>query len=561
MLRRAVRLLPSFLVPLAAAWAVPAASAQTWQSGQSSPAAAAPAEQETVLPEASAALRITLAKLDAVDWSGWQSLDQLLTDIHERTGVPALAAAIVQNGRIVAHATIGVRAFGSPEPVGADDCFHLGSVTKSLTATLLGKLVEQRVLRWNTTVGEALPDVEMRDEYRSVTLEQLLHHRGGLPAYTDGPPPGAPDLPPMAGTPRERRAAFVAHVLSFPPVGTPAVSAQYSNVGYALAGHMAEQVTGQSWEQLMQEQIFDSIGMDSAGFGFPSEPMGHVGDGPEFRPVPLDAYPPMARIAPAGNIHCSVADLARYAKLHLDGLGEKDGALRWETIKRLHAVGPEDSEMRYACGWFVTNGATADPIHSHGGTVGASFAEVKLYPARRAGVVFLTSVGQGLGETIANKVARALLDRYRDNPSSQTQLLVERVSTAEDDDAFWHIIEAMSQAINNEDREAYSALFAASHPKDDRDSVFDFMTNSVVPKRGGIRCFHAASRLTGLPNSKRAMRAVTFHLENGFPGYFGISLDEAGKVAEFSLFVKGDICRNGADRECADVVRQLGEGK
>ena len=53
-------------------------------------------------------------------------------------------------------------------------------------------------------------------------------------------------------------------------------------------------------------------------------------------------------------------------------------------------------------------------------------------------------------------------------------------------------------------------------------------------------------------------RAVTFHLENGYPGYYGISLNDEGQIMEFSLFIKGDMCPNGTDRRCARNVKTLG---
>ena len=124
-------------------------------------------------------------------------------------------------------------------PVAATDPFHLGSVTKSVTATLIGKLVEQGVLSWNTRLGDVLTDVEIRDGYDAVTLEHLLHHRAGLPSYTNGPPEGATPVRDYHGSPTEIRAAFVSDLLKRAPIGRPGESFQYSNAGYALAGYMA----------------------------------------------------------------------------------------------------------------------------------------------------------------------------------------------------------------------------------------------------------------------------------------------------------------------------------
>ena len=429
----------------------------------------------------------------------------------------------------------------------------------------------QGALTWSTTIGDVLDDLEPRAEYRGVTLEQLLHHRGGLPPYTHGRPAGHDPAAVYEGTPTEQRTGFLHDVLQQDPVGTPGQTTLYSNAGYTIAGYMAERVTGKSWEQLVESLIFQPLGMTTAGFGIPDHPLGHAGNGPEFTSVPLSAYPKMQIIAPAGNVHCSVADLARYANAHLAGLAGRDGILRSETFKRLHTASRGSGEMRYASGWNLTTGANGQPIHSHGGTVGASYAEIKLYPATDSGVIVLTTVSQGIGEAIAGHLGRALPDRFRPQMdgfittdtsagkvSTGTEITAGESTSAEDAQV-WRVVQRLSEAINNEDRAAYRALFAPNFNAANRDSMFDFMSRSVLPMRGGLRSFHALSAPLELPGKKLPLRAVTFHLQNGYPGYYGISLNDEGLLADFSLFVKGDICRSGTDRQCPLNAKVLGK--
>lgn len=401
-----------------------------------------------------------------------------------------------------------------------------------------------------------------------MTLEQLLRHRSGLPSYTDRRPDGHPDRT-YEGSPTERRAAFLADALVQDPVGTPGRTFLYSNAGYAAAGHIAERAAGASWEELVERYVFAPLGMRHSGFGFPDTPLGHVGVGPELVPVPTDTYPPMEIIAPAGNIHASVADLARYASAHLAGLAGRDDFLRAGTVQRLHALPPEQDGASFASGWFVTEDAALGPVHRHAGSVGASHAEVRLYPACDSATIVLTTVSSGLGEVLADRIARALLQRYRPALPGFVSIDGERTAsdvpqlagaaTAEEDARLWRVVGKLSRAINDEDREAYRSLFAPTFDQRDRDSMFDFMASNVLPSRGGIHAFHAPSAPLRVPGSERTHRPVTFHLENGFPGYFGISLDEADRIVEFSLFVKGDLCPGGTDRHCARNVKTLGE--
>ena len=160
--------LAALAVALSAFGLVSSLAAQTWESHvtESKPKSA-------------------VAALGDVDWEHWDNIEDLLIQIHSKTGIPAIAAACVKDGRIIDHATVGLREYGKSSPVQKNDPFHLGSVTKSMTAMVIGKLVGRGVLSWNTRLGDVLDDLGMREEYRAVTIENLLHHRGGLPSYTE----------------------------------------------------------------------------------------------------------------------------------------------------------------------------------------------------------------------------------------------------------------------------------------------------------------------------------------------------------------------------------------
>ncbi|NIW23100.1 MAG: serine hydrolase, partial [Gammaproteobacteria bacterium] len=67
--------------------------------------------------------------------------------------IPALAVAIVEGGQVIDHAVVGVREAGTDVAAQVDDLFHIGSIGKSMTATLLGRLVELEALRWDTTIS------------------------------------------------------------------------------------------------------------------------------------------------------------------------------------------------------------------------------------------------------------------------------------------------------------------------------------------------------------------------------------------------------------------------
>ena len=105
--------------------------------------------------------------------------------MREENRLPALAAAVVVDGKVIAASAVGVRKFGSPVRVHRDDPFHLGSLVKPMSATMFGVLADHGDLRWDMTMAEMFPMLErtMQPAYRGVTIAQLLSHSGGFP-YT-----------------------------------------------------------------------------------------------------------------------------------------------------------------------------------------------------------------------------------------------------------------------------------------------------------------------------------------------------------------------------------------
>lgn len=345
----------------------------------------------------------------------WNDLSDLLEQIRKTTEIPALAAAIVENGKVTDIAVVGVRRAGADDAALQDDFFHVGSIGKSMTATMIGRLVELEKLDWDVTIGEILADVDMRDAYRDVTLEQLLQHRSGLPGYQLFDDAEEARLNAVAGSATDRRARFVTEVLVSEPIGPPGGAMAYSNAGYVVAGYMAERVTGQAWEELMGTHVFEPVGMGHSGFGMPAtrahpdQPHGHASEANSYVAAPLDEdYPYDAFIAPAGNIYASTGDLARYAALHVDALAGKDGVIQAATATRLHSV-PADSDdgTGYAAGWMITE-SDYGLVHTHSGSAGTFFATVSIYPDQNCAVVVSMNIGPE-GMPVSERIIETIL--------------------------------------------------------------------------------------------------------------------------------------------------------
>ncbi len=351
-------------------------------------------------------------------YDDWKDLPDLLARVTSDTEVPAFAVAVVRGGVLVDQAAVGVRAMGGAEKVTVNDRFHIGSVTKSMTATMIGRLVESGDLKWDLTLGEALDDVDMRPEYRDVTLEQLLQHRGGIQGYQELEEGAFDEIAAGGGSSVELRARFVASVLQEPPVNVPGTEMAYSNAGYAIAGHLAERATGLSWEELLRRNVFRPLRLKTATFGWPAteagpdQPRGHFSGHGEMREMRLDEYDLGPYLAAAGDINCTAADLARYAGAHLAGLRGEKGPLSVATVRRLHTA-PEagPGAERYAAGWGIETTRSGGEVHWHNGSAGTFNALVRIFPEEDLVVVVLANTGFELADLPSEQIIRAVRAR------------------------------------------------------------------------------------------------------------------------------------------------------
>jgi CubicO group peptidase (beta-lactamase class C family) len=348
----------------------------------------------------------------------WETLAELIEGIREESGIPAIAVAIVEDDRVSDVAVAGLRTAGGGDTITVDDGFHIGSIGKSMTATMIAYLIENGVLEWDSTVGDVFVDVKMHTQYRDATVEQLLQHRSGLPGFLIFDDAEEARLNAIDGNPSVRRSLFVAEVLSSEPVAPLGAEMNYSNGGYVVAGHMAERATGKSWEVQVQRYVFDVVGMTHSGFGWPATPsrpdgtQGHTIENGAFAAEGLQAdYPHDAWLAPAGNIFASITDLANYARFHLAGLSGRDGWITAATVRRLHTPSVEGADGRsYAAGWAIEETAWGD-VHTHSGSAGSFLATVDLYPADNRAIVLALNVGPE-AMAVSERVRRLINERY-----------------------------------------------------------------------------------------------------------------------------------------------------
>jgi CubicO group peptidase (beta-lactamase class C family) len=336
-----------------------------------------------------------------------EDISERIAPLLAKSKVPGVVAAVVEPNRLVAVGAAGVRERGKPAPIGRDDRMHLGSCTKAVTATLVALLVADGALRFDSTVGEIFGPTtpEMDASWKDVTISDLLRNRGGAPGQPNAADWGTAFT--CNAEPRACREAFVRSMLSR-PVAQPRGEFVYSNQGYALAGVMCEAATGTSWEALVRDRLLVPLGATTFGFGPPSAatggaaPVGHAEDG-----AVRDIDNPSA-ISPAGRLHLSLPDWARFVALHLRRDARPSLPLTPETFARLHA--PSDDANAYAYGWRGATRPWGGNVIMHAGSNSLWFCVAWLAPERGFAVLVACNQGPPEGQKLCDEIAASLIE-------------------------------------------------------------------------------------------------------------------------------------------------------
>jgi CubicO group peptidase (beta-lactamase class C family) len=345
-----------------------------------------------------------------------------LMAIREKYDFPALAAAVIVDGKLEAVGVVGVRKRGSEVPVEPNDPFHLGSCTKAMTGTLIGLLVQQGKLKRETTLAEYFPELKdkMHPDYRSVTLVHLLSHRAGVPPMTNGfAPLDNQQLGVVRAmtSPAAQRRRVAEIVLCQPPVNKPGEKKQYSNCGFTIAGAIVDRVLGEEYEVVLQRLLFEPLGMKSAGFG----PMGtadridapwpHVKQGDQIVPInPLAKNDNPPFITPAGRVHCSMADWAKYVQCILKAMRAEDGLLPTAQVQQLREPPFGGS---YALGWGIAQRDWAGgKVLTHAGSNGMNYCVVWVAPGKNFAVLAATNRGGDGAPEGLDRVCSAMIKKF-----------------------------------------------------------------------------------------------------------------------------------------------------
>jgi CubicO group peptidase (beta-lactamase class C family) len=220
------------------------------------------------------------------------------------------AALVVSGDRTLLEDAWGLadRRWGVPNRI--DTRFDLGSINKSFTQILIGRLLADSSLDLDDTLAELLPEYPNPEPARKITVRHLLEHSSGLPDIFG--PAFQESSKALYRTPRDYFPLFAGRELDF----EPGRGHRYSNSGFMVLGAIIEAITGKPYPEVVEEWVFEPAGMTSAGFFARDEPVSNVAEGYTPRRSDGRLTSNVFRLpvigSPAGSAYASVRDLLAF---------------------------------------------------------------------------------------------------------------------------------------------------------------------------------------------------------------------------------------------------------
>lgn len=347
-----------------------------------------------------------------------RSIDEIINQVY-KPGEPGAAVIVVKDGKVVHRKGYGMANLELGVPVEPDMIFRIGSITKQFTAVAILMLAEQGKLSLEDDLTKFLPDYPTKGT--KITVEHLLTHTSGIKSYTSIPEwlslwRKDMDLKELVGVFKDKPMDFA-----------PGERYAYNNSAYVLLGVIIEKVSGQSYQDFVEKNIFAPLGMkhsfyDNTSRVIPRRVNGYSKVKDSFTNA---AYLSMSQPYAAGSLVSSVDDLALWdAALYTDKLIKQESLKRAWTSAKLSS----GKLTNYGFGWGISSYQGHRLIEHSGGingfaTYALRSADDRLYvailtnrdwqsPGWTAFKVAAAAMGKPYVEPVSIKLSPASLDQY-----------------------------------------------------------------------------------------------------------------------------------------------------
>lgn len=254
-----------------------------------------------------------------------KNISEYAEKVRKDWKIPGMSVAVIKGDSTILMEGFGVKRQGGKDSVRSNTMFHIGSMSKAFTATAIASLVDKGLLSWESRVKDILPDFDWYCDSTEAVIQvkDLLTHSSGLVAQVG-------TYIPNLGYDRDDIYKMLRYIEPYYPLGEKFA---YNNITFIVAARIIETVTGISWEENIENLIFNPLDMDEStptaeGFekaGSKSSSAHYFGysskDGGKIVVSPLRgeerAHHWVNVIGPAGSICSTAEDMAKWVKFHM----------------------------------------------------------------------------------------------------------------------------------------------------------------------------------------------------------------------------------------------------
>ncbi|MFB9845549.1 serine hydrolase domain-containing protein [Mucilaginibacter ginsenosidivorans] len=327
-----------------------------------------------------------------------KKVDSAVRPYIQKTNTVGLSIGILRNGAITTY-NYGETKWGNNQLPGANTLFEIGSITKTFTATLLAYYANEGKVKLDDPITRYLPDsVSVNPELKGITLQMLSNHSSGLPRLPDNL--DNHDLDPLNPYKDYEKQHLFTYLKTCKLAGKPGEKYAYSNLGVGLLGTILEQVSGKTFEQMVEELICKPLGMNSTAqhltLALKQRFVAVYNENGKETPA-WD----FGILAPCGSLRSTVTDLLIYAKANMTAANTRLS----KAFELTHKV-TFDKDIKLGLGWHIINIGGAEYYFHNGGTYGCSSFLV-FNPEGKLAVVVLSNSGASI-DAVGGEIVKSL---------------------------------------------------------------------------------------------------------------------------------------------------------
>lgn len=337
-------------------------------------------------------------------------------------GIPGMGLGILKDGKVIYQKGLGLKAVDMQDAVDENTAFQIASISKSFTAAIIAMLVDEGKLKWDDPVRKHLPDFRLHDQWATDNLQvrDIMTHRTGLPeqclTYAS-----------KLGYSRDD----VYRILQLIPFETsPRTTYAYNNATFLIAEQLIKKYTGKSWEENVQERIFNPLGMSNStynGDGFLAATNAAHPHGMEYENGKITsnrikddnrALEWLTGLGPAGSIVSTTSDMLRWVDFQLHNKAADGKQLiakkNFDFLHYGQTIIRQDSTRTTIYGhcWFMEQNNRYRMIF-HTGTARGFTALCAMVPELDLGAIIL--VNSSAPSEARYAIMRRLVDLYKND--------------------------------------------------------------------------------------------------------------------------------------------------